>query len=362
MIIPIANPKLSYVAYKEAIDNAVFRVLESGWYILGNEVSEFERKFAGWCGCSHAIGVANGTDAVELALRSVGVHDGDCVVTVSNTANATVSAIERIGAVPAFADVREDTYTMNPDSLSRVLARRNAKAVVPVHLYGHPADMPAICSIARSAGAAVVEDCAQAHGASINGEKVGTFGDAAAFSFYPTKNLGALGDAGAVTTNDEELAAMVRTLGNYGSSRKYVFDYQGRNSRMDEVQAAILDAKLKDLDAGNLRRKEIAAIYINKVKHPDIVIPQCQRDSVWHIFPVLCSRRDELQHFLLDHGVETQIHYPIPPHQQQGYKEWNLLSFPVTERIHREELSIPCNPVITKEEADYVADLLNSFR
>ena len=192
--------------------------------------------------------------------------------------------------------------------------------------------------------------------------RTGALGSAAANSFYPTKNLGAFGDAGAVTTDDDELATVIRALGNYGSSRHYVFDYIGRNSRMDEVQAAILDAKLRDLDAMNARRKEIAAIYINKVKHSDIIIPQCDRDSVWHIFPVLCKHRDELRNYLLDHGIETEIHYPIPPHKQQCYQEWNALELPVTEKIHQQELSIPCHPAMTNEEASRVADLLNQFR
>ena len=234
-----------------------------------------------------------------------------------------------------------------------------------VHLYGRCAYTERIGELCQKYGLKLIEDNAQAHGAVSSAvlpqRKTGSLGHAAAHSFYPTKNLGAFGDAGAITTDDDALAALIRALGNYGSSKKYVFDYLGRNSRIDELQAAILDAKLKDLDAANQHRKEIAAIYINKVSNPLITIPQCQRDSVYHIFPVLCTRRDQLRQYLLDHGVETEVHYPIPPHKQQGYKEWNQLSFPVTERIHREELSLPCNPAITKEEASYVADLVNGF-
>jgi dTDP-4-amino-4,6-dideoxygalactose transaminase len=237
-----------------------------------------------------------------------------------------------------------------------------------VHLYGRCAYTDRIGELCNKYGLKLIEDNAQAHGCITTtipdvspSDKTGTLGDAAAHSFYPTKNLGAFGDAGAVTTNDDELAAVVRSLGNYGSARHYVFDYIGRNSRIDELQAAILDAKLKDLDTSNQRRKEIAAIYINKVKNPAIFIPQSDRDSVWHIFPILSERRDELKQYLLEHGVETEIHYPIPPHQQACYSDWNNRSYPITERIHAEELSLPCNPAMTNEEANIVADLLNSF-
>jgi dTDP-4-amino-4,6-dideoxygalactose transaminase len=237
-----------------------------------------------------------------------------------------------------------------------------------VHLYGRCAYTERIGDICRQHNLKLIEDNAQAHGCNfqfsiVNSQlkKTGALGDAAGHSFYPTKNLGAFGDAGAVTTDDEELADIIRALGNYGSARHYVFDYVGRNSRIDELQAAILDAKLKCLDETNAKRKEIASLYINKVYHPLIVIPQSDRDSVWHIFPVLCERRDELQSYLKVHGVETEIHYPVPPHHQKCYGEWKGLSLPVTERIHREELSIPCHPAMTHEEVDTVIRLLNAF-
>ena len=238
-----------------------------------------------------------------------------------------------------------------------------------VHLYGRCAYTDRIGEICARYGLKLIEDNAQAHGCRFvesvampsQQARTGSLGSAAGHSFYPTKNLGAFGDAGAVTTDDDALAEVIRSLGNYGSSRKYVFDYVGRNSRMDEIQAAILDVKLRDLDAQNRRRKELAAIYISKVKNSAITIPLSNRDSVWHVFPVLCERRDELRQYLKDHGVETEIHYPIPPNKQLCYPAWNNLSFPITERIHCEELSIPCNPAMSNEEADHVADLLNSF-
>ena len=364
MMIPIANPKSSYLACKEAIDNAVFRVLESGWYILGKEVSDFEKKFAEWCGCSHAVGVANGTDAVELALRSVGVREGDYVVTVSNTANATVSAIERIGAIPTFVDVREDTYTMDPDSLSRVLARRNAKAVVPVHLYGHPADMPAICSIARSAGAAVVEDCAQAHGAAINGEKVGTFGDAAAFSFYPTKNLGAIGDGGAVVTSTDVVADRVVLLRQYGWRKRYESESKGVNSRLDEIQAAILSAKLDSLAQMNGRRRQIAEVYNKEFAELPIALPLALPgcEHVYHQYTLLCDRRDDFVSHLKQTGVGTGVLYPVPIHKQPAYvAEFADIMLPVTEGLAGRIVSIPVYPELNDDEVSRIVHAVKSF-
>ena len=364
----------------EPYEHAADEVLRSGWYLRGEATRRFEQHYSDYIGTKCCVGCGNGLDALTLIFRAykeMGImHEGDEVIVPANTYIASILAITENRLTPVLVEPDIDTLQIDDTLIEQAITPRT-RAVMIVHLYGRCAYTERIGNLCRQYGLKLIEDNAQAHGCvfkdndSLNGSvcdavlphrKTGSLGDAAGHSFYPTKNLGAFGDAGAVTTNDEELAAIVRALGNYGSSRKYVFDYQGRNSRIDEVQAAILDAKLKDLDAGNLHRKEIAAIYINKVKHPNIVIPRCQRDSVWHIFPVLCPRRDELQHFLLGHGVETQIHYPIPPHKQQGYKEWNLLSFPVTERIHREELSLPCNSVITKEEASHVADLLNNFR
>lgn len=364
MTIPIANPKSSYLACKEAIDAAVRRVLESGWYILGKEVSCFEGRFAKWCGCLHAVGVANGTDAVELALRAVGVCSGDNVVTVSNTANATVSAIERIGAVPVFADVREDTYTMDPDSLSKVLLNRHAKAVVPVHLYGHPADMPAICSIARDAGIVVVEDCAQAHGASINGRKVGTFGDAAAFSFYPTKNLGAIGDGGAVVTSDDAIADRLAMLRQYGWRRRYESESKGVNSRLDELQAAVLSAKLESLGEMNERRRQIAAKYNRDFADlpiaAPITMPGCEH--VFHQYTLRCERRDLLVSHLSASGIGCGILYPVPIHRQPAYStEFQGVSLPITEKLAGRIVSIPVYPELTDDETSRIVSAVKDF-
>lgn len=360
-------------------EHAADAVLASGWYLKGDATRQFEHDYAEYIGTCHCVGCGNGLDALTLIFRAykeMGVmQDGDEVIVPANTYIASILAVTENRLNPVLVEPSIDTLQIDDTLIEQAITPRT-RAVMIVHLYGRCAYTERIGNLCRQYGLKLIEDNAQAHGCvfkdndSLNGSvcdavlphrKTGSLGNAAAHSFYPTKNLGAFGDAGAVTTNDEELAAIVRALGNYGSSQKYVFDYLGRNSRMDELQAAILDAKLKDLDAANQQRKEIAAIYYNKVNNPAVVCPQSERDSVYHIFPVLCNRRDQLRQYLLDHGVGTDIHYPVPPHQQQGYKEWNKLSFPITERIHREELSLPCNPIVTKEEAGHVADLINAF-
>lgn len=346
-------------------------VLKSGWYLKGEATRCFEQHYAAYIGTQHCIGCGNGLDALTLIFRAykeMGImQDGDEVIVPANTYIASILAITENRLTPVLVEPDIDTLQIDDHLIEQAVTPRT-RAVMIVHLYGRCAYTDRIGNLCRQYGLKLIEDNAQAHGcncglsmANSQLKKTGSLGHAAAHSFYPTKNLGAFGDAGAVTTDDDELAAMVCSLGNYGSSEKYVFDYQGRNSRMDELQAAILDAKLKDLDTANHHRKEIGALYLNKVKNPAVVIPECDRDSVFHIFPVLCTRRDELKLYLAEHGVEAEIHYPVPPHQQPSYKEWNQLSLPITERIHREELSLPCNPVITHEEANQVVDLLNSF-
>jgi len=355
--------------YDSEIRETVSRVLDSGWYLRGEATRRFEEHYAEYIGTKHCVGVANGLDALTLILRAykeLGVmKDGDEVIVPANTFIATILAITDNNLIPVLVEPDINTFQIDDRLIEQAITPRT-RAIMIVHLYGRCAYTDRIGELCNKYGLKLIEDNAQAHGckASVQGsgfKVTGSIGDAAGHSFYPGKNLGALGDAGAVTTDDDDLSAMVRALGNYGSEQKYVHDYAGRNSRMDELQAAILDAKLCHLDADNQRRKEIASIYINKVKNATIVIPQSDRDSVWHIFPVLCKRRDELQRYLREYGVETQIHYPIPPHRQRCYAEWNHLSLPITEQISVQELSLPCNPVMTDEEANDIVALLNSF-
>lgn len=350
--------------------HAADKVLQSGWYLRGDATQRFEQHYAEYTGTKHCVGCANGLDALTLILRAykeLGVmKDGDEVIVPANTYIASMLAITENRLTPVLVEPDINTLQIDDTLIEQAITSRT-RAIMIVHLYGRCAYTDRIGDICARYGLKLIEDNAQAHGCRATtpdgspSGKTGSLGDAAAHSFYPTKNLGAFGDAGAMTTNDDELAALIRALGNYGSDRHYVFDHIGRNSRIDELQAAILDAKLRDLDVQNQRRKELAAIYINKLKNPAITIPQSDRDSVWHIFPVLCERRDELQQYLLEHSVQTEIHYPIPPHKQKCYSKWNSLSFPITERIHAQELSLPCNPSMTNEEANQVADLLNAF-
>jgi dTDP-4-amino-4,6-dideoxygalactose transaminase len=347
------------------IRGAVNRVMDSGWYLKGGATRQFEQHYAEYIGTKHCVGCANGLDALKLIMRAyieIGMmKKGDEVIVPANTYIASILAITECGLKPVL--VEPDISTMQiDDNLIENAITPNTRAIMIVHLYGRCAYTQRIGDICSQHGLKLIEDNAQAHGCLFDDGRTGSLGDAAAHSFYPSKNLGAQGDSGSVTTNDDELASLVLTLGNYGSSRKYVFDYCGYNSRIDELQAAILDVKLKHLDEENVVRKEIASLYINKVKNTKIVIPNCNdRDCVWHIFPILCENRDELQKYLLEHGVETQIHYPIPPHKQKCYSEWSKISFPITEQIHAQELSIPCNQTMTQEEVDTIIDLLNQF-
>ena len=357
--------------YDAEIRQAVGNVLDSGWYLKGEATRQFEADYAQYIGTRHCIGCGNGLDALTLILRAykeLGVmHDGDEVIVPANTYIASILSITENGLTPVLVEPDINTLQIDDTLFEQAITDRT-RAVMIVHLYGRCAYTDRIGDICRKHGLKLIEDNAQAHGCKAppplggRGSSTGSLGSAAAHSFYPSKNLGALGDAGAVTTDDAELADMVRTLGNYGSREKYVFDHLGRNSRIDELQAAVLSVKLRHLDAANRRRKEIAAQYTSKVKHPDIVIPEGGgRDSVWHIFPVLSPRRDELRQYLLEHGVETEIHYPIPPHQQRCYQEWNALKLPVTEKIHQQELSLPCHQAMTDNDVATVISLLSSF-
>ena len=352
--------------YNAELREAVGRVMDSGWYLRGEATRQFEAHYAEYIGTKHCIGCGNGLDALTLILRAymeMGVMViGDEVIVPANTYIASILAITECGLTPVLVEPDINTFQIDDSKIEASITERT-KAVMIVHLYGICAFTDKIGEICKKHGLKLIEDNAQAQGCTFGNRRTGSLGDAAGHSFYPGKNLGALGDAGAVTTDDLELAEIVRAIGNYGSHQKYVHDYQGRNSRIDEFQAAMLDVKLRYLDEENDRRKDIARIYINKVENPLLRLPVSigEADSVWHIFPVLCGRRDDLQRFLTVNGVETQIHYPVPPHKQRCYSDWNSLQFPITELIHKQELSIPCHQAMTMNEAEYIVTLLNNF-
>lgn len=362
LAIPQAYPRANYLARKEEIDAAIMKVLASGIYILGPEVEAFEREFAEYLGVSQAIGVASGTDALALALRACGIQPGDAVVTVSHTAVATVAAIELSGATPIFADIDASTFTMSPKSVESVLRTsrgKHVKAIVPVHLYGHPADMERLTEIAQRYSIAVVEDCAQAHGASLSGRKVGTWGMAAAFSFYPTKNLGALGDGGAIVTNSPEVAKKARLLRQYGWGERHVSDVPGTNSRLDELQAGILRVKLRHLDQDNSRRRQIASFYDANLAGLGLQLPPqvSGAEHVFHQYVVRTAAREALRSRLADVGIGTAIHYPVPVHLQPAYRHYTdaSIKLPVTEEIASEILSLPMFPELTGTAMEAIA-------
>jgi dTDP-4-amino-4,6-dideoxygalactose transaminase len=338
--------------------------MDSGWYLKGEATRQFETHYAEYIGSRYCVGCGNGLDALTLILRAyieLGVmQEGDEVIVPANTFIASILAITACGLKPVLVEPCLDTLQID-DSLIEQAVTPRTRAVMIVHLYGFCAFTERIADICRRHGLKLIEDNAQAHGCTFGDQKTGSLGDAAGHSFYPGKNLGALGDAGAVTTDDRQLAEVVRALGNYGSHQKYAHDYQGRNSRIDELQAAMLDVKLKYLDEENRRRQDIASLYINKVKNPLIRLPKADSACVWHIFPVFCERRNELQQYLLSHGVETQIHYPTPPHKQKCYQAWAQQSYPITEQIHAQELSLPCNQALQDEDVNLIVDLLNRF-
>lgn len=364
-MIPFLDLKAINSQYRDELITACTRVIDSGWYINGNELEQFELDFASYCGTKHAIGVANGLDALTLTLRAwkeLGkLQDGDEVIVPSNTYIASILAINANNLIPILVEPDITTYNICPDKIQAAITHKT-KAILPVHLYGRLADMPAITDIAKRHNLLVLEDSAQAHGANIDGKKAGSWGDASGFSFYPGKNLGALGDAGAVTTNDDELANILRALRNYGSHEKYKNLFQGVNSRLDEVQAAMLKAKLRHLDKEITHRRKVAAAYIEGIDNPAMILPSQQnKNHVWHVFVIRCEQRDALQNYLAENGVQTLIHYPIPPHRQQAYEEWNNLSYPISEKIHKEVLSLPISPVITIDDAQSIIKLCNSW-
>lgn len=370
-MIPFLDLKAINANYREELISACTRVIDSGWYIGGSELSQFESDFAQYCGTKHCIGVANGLDALVLTLRAwkeLGkLKDGDEVIVPANTYIASVLAITENNLVPVLVEPDAISLNLCPQNLQAAITTKT-RAILPVHLYGQLADMPALLDIASQHRLLVLEDCAQAHGADIDGRKAGNWGDAAGFSFYPGKNLGALGDAGAITTNDDQLAQALRALRNYGSHEKYKNLYQGVNSRLDEIQAAMLSVKLKYLDTQTAHRRLIAQTYMSGIQNPAItlpipaeILPVKLSSHVWHLFVIRCSDRDALQKHLAEHGIQTLIHYPIPPHKQQAYPAMNTLSFPLTEAIHQQILSLPIGPAMTIEEAESVIQACNRF-
>lgn len=361
-LIPVANPKAQYLVHEPAIKEAIERVLARGWYIMGPEVEAFEQEFAAYCGAAHCIGLASGTDALLLALKACGIGPDNEVITVSQTAVATVAAIELAGATPVFCDIDPVSRCMNPVCIDPLISPRT-KAIVPVHLYGQPADMPEICAVAERHGLKVIEDCAQAHGAMIGSRRVGSFGDAAAFSFYPTKNLGAIGDGGAVVTNSEEIAEQLLLLRQYGWKERYISHISGMNSRLDELQAAILRVKLPALDADNQKRRGIAALYDAALDPSCFVGPQRQPGTthVMHLYVVECLQdRQELMESAKKSGVATAIHYPQAVHRQPAYQRYLRpgQQLPVTDRLAARILSLPIYPELESDQVEAVCRFL----
>lgn len=362
-MIPYFDLNALHAPIRKELDQAMATTVERDWYILGQELEQFEKEYAAYCGTSYCLGVGNGLDALHIILNAYGIGAGDEVIVPADTFIATALAVSYCGAVPVFVDVCEDSYNLNPALLEEKITERT-KAIMAVHLYGKLADVKAIRNIAKCYNLKVIEDAAQAHGAIIDGKRAGALGDAAGFSFYPGKNLGALGDAGAITTNDEELYEKAKALRNYGSNVKYHHIYRGYNSRMDELQAAVLRVKLKHLNNWSQERRKIAEYYVRNIDNDVIKLPRLSNmDNVWHVFPVLCNDRDGLQAYLKQHGIMTQIHYPISVHLQEAYRElgYKRGDFPVAENIADTELSLPLWCGMTDNEMKEVVQALNAF-
>lgn len=365
-MIPFLPLKDISARYRDELQEEISRVVDSGWYLQGQENASFERNYAEYIGTKFCVGVANGLDALIWILRAykeLGVlQDSDEVIVPANTYIASILAITENNLVPVLVEPKYETLEIDDELVESKITSRT-KAVMIVHLYGRCAYSDRIGELCKKFNLKLIEDNAQAHGCRFDERRTGSIGDAAGHSFYPGKNLGALGDGGAITTDDAELAETIRALANYGSTKKYVFKYCGRNSRLDEIQAAVLNVKLRHLDEDNHLRQQVAAFYYDNIKNPLVAMPTRlpDKNNVYHLFPVLCKHRDDLQQHLADNGVQTLKHYPIPPHKQECYREWNGVSLPTTERIHDEELSLPISPVMTLDETKKVVELVNGF-
>lgn len=348
--------------FRKDFDEKIKEILDSGWYLLGKNVESFEQNFADYCGTKYCVGVGNGLDALTLIIKAYGFKEGDEIIVPANTYIATILAITYNGCTPVLVEPDINTYNIDPDLIEEKITDKT-RAIMPVHLYGQAVEMDKIWDLAKKYNLKIIEDSAQAHGAIYQGKRTGNLGDASGFSFYPGKNLGCIGDGGCVTTNDKELADKIRAIRNYGSNIKYHNIYQGVNSRLDEIHAAVLNVKLPYLDEDNQRRREIAEYYLSNIKNDKIIMRKSYSDkaNVWHVFPVRTDNRDEFQQYLKDNDIQTLIHYPIPPHKQECYKEWNNLSLPVTEEIHRTIISLPISPVMTDNEVQKVVEIVNKY-
>ncbi|CAM5785159.1 DegT/DnrJ/EryC1/StrS family aminotransferase [Castellaniella caeni] len=365
-MIDFLNLKSTNLQYRQDLLDACARVIDSGWYIGGSELAQFENEFSAFCGVRYCVGVANGLDALTLSLRAwkeLGrLKDGDEVIVPANTYIASILAISANGLAPILVEPDEVSFNLSSVNVRRAISART-RVILPVHLYGQLVDMPTITALSEEYGLLVLEDAAQAHGAAIGGKRAGSWGDAAGFSFYPGKNLGALGDAGAITTDDADLASVLRALRNYGSHEKYKNQFKGVNSRLDEIQAAMLRVKLSKLLEETQHRRVIADVYLQGIRHPAVRLPQVKsvEQHVWHLFVVRTRQRLALQQYLAKQGIQTLIHYPVPPHLQPAYREWNRQSYPLTERMHEEVLSLPMGPTLSVQTAQQIVDAVNSF-
>ncbi len=348
---------------RREIDLEIKEVLDSGWYLQGEKNKEFTDNFAKYCGVKHCVGVANGLDALNIIIKGYGFTDGDEIIVPSNTYIASILAISLNGCVPVLVEPDIKTYNINPDLIEAKITDKT-KAIMVVHLYGQAVQMKKVWELAKKYNLKVIEDSAQAHGAIYEGVRTGALSDASGFSFYPGKNLGCLGDGGCITTNDDELFEQIKAIANYGSDRKYHHIYKGINSRLDEIQAAVLNVKLKYLDSDNEKRREISKYYRENIKNPLITLPETYDESahVWHVFPVRTENRDEFQKYLGENDIQTIIHYPTPPHKQMAYKEWNNLSYPISEEIHKTIISLPISPVMDNNDIDKVVEIVNAYR